>query len=346
MSAGPAGGWQFSVERSTQASRVSAFIATIGLAVLVSLPWWGDTGTMRLIAEMAYFLALAQLWNLLAGYAGLVSVGQQVYIGTGGYFLFALCDWYGVHPFLAILLSGLAAAVISLPMAFIVFRLRGAYFAVGTWVVAEIAQLFFAQLPKLGGGSGYSLTPEIVRAVAPDRAGREMLMYWMALALSVAIIAFVYILLRSRHGLALTAIRDSEAASESLGVDTYRTKLMIYVVTAFCTGLLGGYIFLQKLRISPESAFSINDWTVVVIFMVVIGGIGTMEGPFIGLLIYFAMRELLADYGSWYLILLGIVAVTVMLTAREGVWGLIGKRFDLHPFPVRRRLVQTPESDG
>ena len=133
---------------------------------------------------------------------------------------------------------------------------------------------------------------------------------------------------------------DSEVASESLGVDTYRAKLTIYVLTALCTGLLGGFIFLQKLRISPESAFSINDWTVVVIFMVVIGGIGTMEGPIIGLLIYFAMRELLADYGSWYLILLGIVAVFVMLTAREGLWGLFAKRFDLHAFPVRRRLVR------
>ena len=346
MSEAPANRLQFSVERSTQVSRVSALIASIGLAVLISLPWWGETGSMRLIAEMAYFLALAQLWNLLAGYAGLVSVGQQVYIGIGGYVLFAMSDWYGVHPLLAILISGVAAAIISLPMALIVFRLRGAYFAVGTWVVAEIFNLFVAQIPQLGGGSGYSLTPEIVRSVAQDRAGREMLMYWMALAISVVIIAFVYMLLRSRHGLALTAIRDSEVASESLGVDTYRAKLMIYVVTAFCTGLLGGFIFLQKLRISPEAAFSINDWTVVVIFMVVIGGIGTMEGPIIGLLIYFAMRELLADYGTWYLILLGIVAVTVMLTAREGLWGLIARRYDLHPFPVRRRLIRPRDSEG
>ena len=344
MSTTPAFTTRFDVERSTQLSRVSAVIACLGLAVLISLPWWGETGTMRLIAEMAYFLALAQLWNLLAGYAGLVSVGQQVYVGIGGYVLFATSDWYGVHPLIAILISGVAAAVISLPMALIVFRLRGAYFAVGTWVVAEIFNLFIAQVPQLGGGSGYSLTPEIVRSVAADRAGREMLMYWMALAISVAVIAFVYMLLRSRHGLALTAIRDSEAASESLGVDTYRTKLMIYVVTALCTGMLGGFIFLQKLRISPEAAFSINDWTVVVIFMVVIGGIGTMEGPIIGLLVYFAMRELLADYGSWYLILLGIVAVAVMLAAREGIWGLIAKRFDLHLFPVRRRLIQRPDS--
>ena len=110
--------------------------------------------------------------------------------------------------------------------------------------------------------------------------------------------AIVYFLLRSRHGLALTAIRDSEPASASLGVNTFRTKFIVYIATAACTGLIGGLIFLQKLRISPEAGFSINDWTVVVIFMVVIGGIGTLEGPFIGMLIYIILRELLADYGT------------------------------------------------
>ena len=88
---------------------------------------------------------------------------------------------------------------------------------------------------------------------------------------------------------------------------------MIYVVTAACTGVVGAFIFLQKLRLSPEAGFSVNDWTVVVIFMVVIGGIGTLEGPIIGMLIYFGLRELLADYGTWYLILLGVVAVAIML---------------------------------
>ena len=337
-------GPRYIVERATPASRVFLGIVLVGIAVLASLPWWGDTGTQRLIAEMAYYLALAQLWNLLAGYAGLVSVGQQTYIGLGGYALFAVADWYGLHPLLAIGVSGIVAALLSVPVAFAVFRLRGAYFAVGTWVVAEIFQLFIAQLPRLGGGSGYSLTPDIVRAIAPDRAGREMIMYWIALALAVGVSLGVYLLLRSRHGLALTAIRDSEVASGSLGVDTYRTKLLVYVLTALLTGLIGGFIFLQKLRISPEAGFSLNDWTVVVIFMVVIGGIGTLEGPIIGLLIYFGMRELLADYGSWYLILLGLLAVVVMLTARQGVWGLIAGRFDIHLFPVRRHLVASPQA--
>ena len=331
---------RFAVERSTHASKVFAASIAIVVAALIAMPWWGDPGTMHLVAEMAYFLALAQLWNLLAGYAGLVSVGQQAFVGLGGYTLFAITDWYGVHPLAAIVVAGLVAGLISIPVAFTVFRLRGAYFAVGTWVVAEIFQLFIAQVPRLGGGSGYSLTPAIVQSISMDREIRDVIVYWLALLLVVAVIGAIYMLLRSRYGLALTAIRDSELASGSLGVDTYRTKLLVYMITALCTGAIGAFIFLQKLRISPEAGFSINDWTVVVIFMVVIGGIGTLEGPIIGMFVYFILRELLADYGSWYLIVLGVVAVLVMLKAREGLWGLIARRFNVQLFPVRRHLVR------
>jgi branched-chain amino acid transport system permease protein len=330
----------FRVERSMRASRGFAAFLMLGLLALATLPFWGGPGQMRLVSEMAYYLALAQLWNLLAGYAGLLSVGQQAYVGLGGYTLFYLTSQSGVHPLVALALAGPVAAVISLPVAFAVFRLRGAYFAVGTWVFAEAFEVVVSLIEPLGGGSGMSLTPAIVRRIAPERAGRELIVYWVSLVIVVLVCAGVYLLLRSRHGLALTAIRDSEPASESLGVDTFRTKLMIYVGTAGCTGLVGAFIFLEKLRLSPEAGFSVNDWTVVVIFMVVIGGIGTLEGPIVGVLIYFGLRELLAGYGTWYLILLGAVAVAIMLTAQEGLWGTVAKRFDIHLISVRRHLTR------
>jgi branched-chain amino acid transport system permease protein len=330
----------FRVERATRASRAFAAVLILGVLVLASLPFWGGYGNMRLISEMAYYLALAQLWNLLAGYAGLVSVGQQAFVGIGAYTLFYLASELDLHPLLALALAAPVCALMSVPMALLIFRLRGAYFAVGTWVLAETLQLAVSLITPLGAGSGMTLTPAIVRQIAPDRAGREMIVYWIALAIAIAVSAIVYFLLRSKHGLALTAIRDSERASESLGVDTYRTKLMIYVVTAACTGVVGAFIFLQKLRLSPEAGFSINDWTVVVIFMVVIGGIGTLEGPIIGMLIYFVLREFLANYGTWYLILLGVVAVAIMLRAREGIWGLVAHKFNLHLFSVRRYLTR------
>jgi branched-chain amino acid transport system permease protein len=216
--------------------------------------------------------------------------------------------------------------------------LRGAYFAVGTWVVSEVFSLLASLIAVLGAGSGLSLTPAILREISPDRDTRDIILYLMSLAISVFVFAVVYLLLRSRHGLALTAIRDSERASASLGVNNFRTKFIIYIATAACTGLIGSLIFLQKLRISPEAGFSINDWTVVVIFMVVIGGIGTLEGPFIGMLIFIVLRELLADYGTYYLILLGVIAIAVMLKAPYGIWGWVIQRFDLQLFPVGRRL--------
>ena len=332
------------VERATKASRIFAVFALLLLVVLVSMPWWGDAGEMRLVGEMAYYLALAQLWNLLAGYAGLVSVGQQAYVGLGGYALFYLTGVWNMNVYLALLLAAPFAALMSIPVSFAIFRLRGAYFAIGTWVVSEVFSLLAGLIAVLGAGSGLSLTPSILREISRSRDIRDIVLYLMSLGISVVVFAVVYFLLRSRHGLALTAIRDSEPASASLGVNTFRTKFIIYIATAACTGLIGGLIFLQKLRISPEAGFSINDWTVVVIFMVVIGGIGTLEGPFIGMLIYFVLRELLADYGSIYLILLGVIAIVIMLKAPQGVWGWVVQRYDLQLFPVGRRLALVPSA--
>ena len=329
------------VERATKASRVFALVAAMILAALVSLPWWGDAGDMRLIAEMAYYVALAQLWNLLAGYAGLVSVGQQAYVGLGGYMLFYLTGVWNLNVYVAVLLAGPFAGLMAIPVSFAVFRLRGAYFAIGTWVVSEVFALLASLITVLGAGSGLSLTVPILQEISPDRDTRNTLLYLMTLAAALFVVGIVYLLLRSRHGLALTAIRDSEPASASLGVNTFRTKFIVYIATAACTGLIGALIFLQKLRISPEAGFSINDWTVVVIFMVVIGGIGTIEGPFIGMLIYIVLRELLADYGTYYLILLGLIAIVIMLKAPSGLWGWVIQRYNLQLFPVGRRLVPT-----
>jgi branched-chain amino acid transport system permease protein len=168
----------------------------------------------------------------------------------------------------------------------------------------------------------------------------------VSLGIVLVVCAIVSLLLPSKHGLARTAIRDSEPASARLGVDTYRIKLLIDMGTAACTGRVGAFIGLQKLRLSLEAGFSLNDWTVVVVCMVVIGGLGTLAGPIIDLLLYFALRELLAQYGTWYLILLGAVAVVIMLRAREGIWGLIAQRCNLPLFSVRRYLAREMTAMG
>lgn len=324
--------------RSTMASRIGLAALVPVLVTLALAPYWSSPATMRLLVEFFYYLVLASLWNLLAGYAGLVSVGQQAFVGLGGYAMFGAALFLGINPLLGLLLAGVVAAVLAVPTALVVFRLRGPHFAIGTWVVAEVYRLAFAQVGALGGGSGASLPSAAVRTIAASREMREWLVYWIALIIAVGVMASIYVLLRSLWGLALTAIRDSEQAAESLGVDSRRIKFHVYVLTAALTGVVGAMIFLQKLRISPDAAFSVNDWTAFVVFIVVIGGIGRMEGPIIGTAVFLMLRQFFADLGTLYLIILGSLAVAVMLIAPAGIWGFIEARFGLQLFPVLRKL--------
>ena len=340
----------FRIATADRVSRPAAIAACVVLLTLVLLPLFAGRNLIQDLIFLFYMLALAQCWNLLAGYAGLISVGQQAFVGLGGYLLFALTLLGGINPLFAIPIAGLVSAVLALPTALIVFRLRGAYFAIGTWVVAEVYRLVFAQFKALGGGTGTSLSPSVtssvpgidwVKAVLDVRtpAARDIVSYWVALVLTAGTLAFVYFILRSRRGLALGAIRDHEAAAAGLGVDIDRVKLVVYVAASAMTGMVGALIYLQKARISPDAAFSVLDWTAYVIFITVIGGIGTMEGPVIGAIIFYLMQRYLADFGAWYLILLGTLGILVMLFAPKGLWGLLSERYDLTLFPTRRRLV-------
>src|SRR5437870_2135366 len=229
---------EFHVEHTTRGSRIGSIVFATLIVVLASAPLWGGRQELRLLAEIYAYVALASLWNLLAGYAGLVSVGQQAYVGLGAYVLFALTMLMGVHPLLAIPLAGLIGAIVALPVAGLIFRLRGHYFAIGTWVVAEVFRLLASQVSALGGGSGISLPIGIVTSIGSSRQEREFIIYWLALAILLAVLGAIFALLRSRYGLALTAIRDNELAARSNGVDVRRVKLVVYVVTAFGTAIV------------------------------------------------------------------------------------------------------------
>ena len=329
----------FNISRATPESRVALVLAILGLLALAAGPYWLERNSMRLVGEFMIYLGLASLWNLLAGYAGLVSVGQQAYVGFGGYVLFGGAIFLGIPPLLTVPLAGIAATLVSIPVSYLVFRLKGAYFAIGTWVVAEVFMLLASQWSALGGGSGISLPIAIVRDIGSSRAMRENMIYWTTLGTSVAILVAIYLLLRSRWGLALQAIRDSEVAAESSGVDVDSAKRLLYVVACAGAAMIGALIFMAKLRISPSAAFSVNDWTAFVIFITVIGGIGRIEGPIVGTLLFFLLRETLADLGAIYLIVLGAAAVAVMLFAPKGLWGLVHDKFGWQLFPSGRRLV-------
>ena len=329
----------FLVERSTRASRITLSVGAVLLIVLVTMPYWADSSYLRLFVELACYLVMAQMWNLLGGYGGLVSIGQQAYIGIGGYALVVLANLAGVNPFLCVALGGLVAVLFALPVSQVVFRLQGGYFAVGTWVVAEIFRLLVANLTPLGGGSGTSL----MALAGIEKATRESITFWIALAAAFGSVLLVYGLLRSRFGLALTAIRDSEVASESQGIGVKHTKLWVYLISAGGFGIAGALYFLSNLRISPDAAFGVS-WTPLIIFMVIIGGVGTIEGPLIGALLFFVLSKVFEDYGSWYLVALGLLAIIVTIKFPRGLWGYVSQRFDLRLFPVQRRVQLTDEA--
>ena len=322
------------VTRGTRLSLVAALLALALVAVAASMPWWAERSQLRLATEFLYVLTLAQLWNLLAGYGGMLSVGQQAFVGIGAYSLVVLGLHGGLNAFAVVPLAGVVGAVAAAATAPLVFRLSGAQFAVGTWVVAEVFRIVVANLPFVSGGSGVS----VARTVAGmEIESRDAMTLWVALALGAGTLMGVYALLRSRWGMALVAVRDSERASQSLGIDGRRVKWFVYVASAAGCAMAGALIFVTKLRVSPDAAFSV-DWSTTMFFVVVIGGIGTLEGPLIGAVLYFLLREWLSDLGSIYLIALGTLTMAVMLFAPGGLWGLVTRRVPAQLFPVQRRV--------
>jgi branched-chain amino acid transport system permease protein len=224
--------------------------------------------------------------------------------------------------------------VIAVATSFFVFRLEGGYFAIGTWVIAEVFRLIVVSNKSVGAGTGVS-----IQSLAQFGAqGRITIVYWLALGIGFGSVAVCALIMRSRLGLALRSIRDSEVAARSLGVDVFRAKVVVYLIAAIGCGVAGSVIYMNLLRIQPTAAFGVG-WTAWVIFIVIIGGLGRIEGPIVGTVVFIVLRELLADYGSAYLILLGLLAIGVTITAPRGLWGLVESRFSVSLFGIHRSLV-------
>jgi branched-chain amino acid transport system permease protein len=321
------------VRRQTRSGRVALTLFVLAVIALALMPYWAKTGTIRMILELCCYIAVAQMWNLMAGYAGLVSVGQQAFMGAAGYAMFVLAQTYGVNPFLAIFLSLLVPAILAVPCYLLLHRLDGPYFAIGTWVVAEVFRLVASNLTFVNAGAGMSLN------VMKNYTGfeRNVAMSLLCALLILTTIGGSYLFLRSRFGLALIAIRDNPIAAASQGVNVRRLRFMIYVAAAVGCGLAGAVYFMAQLRINPPSAFD-PMWSNVAIFIVMVGGIASIEGVLIGALIYFVADRWFGEYGASYFVVLGVMTVLVALYARGGIWGAISKRWEAPWFPIGRHI--------
>ncbi|GAA3224783.1 branched-chain amino acid ABC transporter permease [Pseudonocardia petroleophila] len=317
----------------TRGSRLPLYLAVPVVVLLAALPYLVAPPVTRTLVGLFALVVLASMWNLLAGYGGMISVGQQGFIGIGAYTVL-LTDIAGVSPFVGIPFAALVAGLLALPTTALVFRLNGGYFAIGTWVVAEVFRLVTVEFAAVGGGSGASLTG--LSALGPTLRGAVT--YWCALAAVVLAVGVVFAIMRSRLGLALTAIRDDPTAADSLGVRVTAAKRLVFVVAAAGCGVAGAIIVLDSLRVQPDSIYSVQ-WSAFMIFMVVIGGIGSIEGPILGAIVFFALQQVLEPYGVWYLVVLGLVAIAAALFARRGLWGLATGGRDVRFLPTGYRVA-------
>lgn len=320
------------VTRGGRSGAVSLAAVAVAFAGLASLPYAVQPGITTNLVTLFYLVTLASMWNLLAGYAGMVSVGQQAFIGLGAYLLFVFND-AGLDVYSGTVMSAATVALIAWPVSYLAFRLRGGYFAIGTWVIAEVARLIIVRIERFGGGRGRTL-----ETVTADPLLRKAYTYWLALAVMAAAIVVAYGMLRSRVGLDLQAIRDDDIGAASLGVSVTRAKRLVYIVAAAGCAAAGAVICVRGLGVaSPAEIFGVQ-YSAFMIFMVVIGGIGTIEGPVIGALAYFAVERAVGQSGVWYLVILGVVAILVTLLLPKGLWGTVQARTGWSVFPVSYRV--------
>lgn len=322
----------FTVNRWTHFSRFgvgSAMFAVLCLAVLPTLVTSGTTD--RLVAFFVYVL-LAAMWNALSGFGGLVSIGQQMFFGLGAYATIRLSN-FGLDPYLSVIASGFLVAAVAVPVSRFMLHLKGGEFAIGMWVLASLTHMLVNLDPLIQGETGISLI-----ALNGYEAGtRALITYLLALFATCAIMAGLFHLLRTRTGAAIRAIRDSDEAAQSLGVDILATKRQLFVLAAFGTAVAGALWLASATTFQPKTYFSVQ-WTAYMIFMVLVGGIATFEGAILGAIIFFLFETWFGGSGVWYLIALGAAAVLFSLFFPKGVWGAIAARLPDTLLPLGYRL--------
>lgn len=320
------------VERWTPLSKASVSLLVLGQLGLALAPLVLDAGSMDRLTTLFVYGILALMWNALAGYAGLVSVGHQAFFGLGAYAAVRIAD-AGVSPYPALLLAALAVGVVSIPISAFMLRLRGGEFAIGMWVIAALSHLLVNLDTLVQGETGTSLIS--LQAYAAD--DRRLINYLLALGTMIGLAWFVFFMLRSKMGSALQSIRDSEEAAASVGVSVMSTKRLIFVLSAFGCAAAGALWLATSVTFQPKTYFSVQ-WTAYMLFMVLVGGIGTFEGPILGAVLFFTIETLFGGAGVLYLIGLGVVAVLFALFFPRGIWGSIEKRFGIELLPVGFRL--------
>jgi branched-chain amino acid transport system permease protein len=299
------------------------------LVISVAFPLVSQRNDLLNLGIQIFFaVALAQSWNVLGGYAGQITLGHAAFFGLGA--LVTRVLWVGGTSIVAALAAGaVVATAFSLMIGAAAFRLRGAYFAIGTLGLAEILRITIG-----------NLMPEISTIPAAALGSYNMLArYYFTLGVAVLAVGVLAVLVHSRIGLGMQAVREDEAAAEASGVGAFRHKLLALAISTALVGLTGGAFAYYHVSYYPQHAFS-PIWTFDAVLIAYVGGVGTIHGPVIGALFYIILKELLALHlVELHLIIFGALFVLVVLFLPGGLvsaWNLTN--FSIIRL-LRRKLV-------
>jgi branched-chain amino acid transport system permease protein len=291
-------------------------LVTLFLAIMPILPV-AQSWVLYAFVFFVY-LSMSSMWNLIAGYSGLISLCQPAFLGLAGYAL-ALGTWIDIPWWLGLIGGGVVAGIFAVLIAFAVFRLSGVYFAIGTLVVPEaLRSIFILWRPvggvMTGGGAGYMIKKISMISIND--------IYWLAMAVAlISVIVFRWTI-ASRLGLGLAAIRDNQQAASSCGINPFRIKLFPFVIGAVITGWTGAVYFIYQGYIEPSRTFNVS-WTMAILLATVIGGLRTRGGAILGSMVYVFLYFLLARYGGYSLLIQGIILIVIFFISPKGLLGVL-----------------------
>lgn len=293
----------------------------IGLSMLslsaIIIPFIIPTYYTHILIIVLMWVTLASAWNLLGGYAGCVSFGHAFFFGIGAYGGGVLYHHWGISPWYGMVVGPVAAVLLSIPIGWITFRLRGPYFALGMLAVAEITRILFINMKDVTNGA-------VGIMISRTWGGQKVQYYFIILGISILTIGTIYVLLHSKLGYYFLSIREDQDAAEALGIPTTRYKVYALIPSAFFTGLGGAFYMNYMAYIEPSVVFSLEGISIMVILCVMLGGAGTFWGPSVGAMFYVVLAELfriIPIIKNAHVLIFALIVIGVIMFSPEGVLG-------------------------
>jgi branched-chain amino acid transport system permease protein len=304
---------------------LAAAAVAIALPLVVRNPFF-----LHLVILVLMWTLLGAAWNVLGGFAGQVSFGHAALFGVGAYTTIMLYLGAGIAPWWGIPLGGIAAALVSLPLGLVCFRLRGPYFSLATLAVAEIVRLAALNWESVTNGpTGLLITvlpPVRILGNAVNWEAKEPFYAAIAILAFGALVA-TNALKRSRLGAFLVAIRENEDAAEAVGIDTVRTKVLTLLLSAFLAGVGGGFYAFYFRYVDPDAVLAIA-LSMEMVFIAIVGGLGTVGGPLIGAVFLTTIGETVRErFQTGHLVFYGLFMMLVIRFMPEGIWGRAHRLF-------------------